>query len=63
MKEAIYQYLTCAAVLLLLGLVLIEMNQDKRIVKLEQVCHGQCLYGDAACVKHCSEEGHCPTNR
>lgn len=63
MKEAIYQYLTCAAVLLCLGLAILLLSEDKRIVKLEQICHGQCLYGDAACVEHCRKEGHCPTNR
>jgi hypothetical protein len=30
-----------------------------RIHKLEQVCHGQCKYGDAECGARCARAGHC----
>lgn len=30
-----------------------------RIKRLEQVCHGQCKYGDTECAKRCQKAGHC----
>lgn len=34
-------------------------NLEDRVIKLEQVCHGQCKYGDADCAARCKKAGHC----
>jgi hypothetical protein len=43
-----------------IGITFLEADHQ-RIIKLEQVCHGQCVKnGDAACKDRCAKAHHCP---
>lgn len=59
MREKFKQYLGIIFLLLLALILAFCAVLDERVKTLEQICHGQCQYGDAACAKRCKDQGHC----